>query len=40
LAYDVGLGIPTMFRLMKEAGLPEPEIRLIGGEIRVTYRRF
>ncbi|MEW6007539.1 MAG: RNA-binding domain-containing protein [bacterium] len=40
LVHNVGLGIPTMFRLMKKAGLPLPEISLVGGEFRLVLRRY
>ncbi|MEW6102212.1 MAG: RNA-binding domain-containing protein [bacterium] len=40
LVHNVGLGIPTMFRLMKKAGLPSPEISLIGGEFRLVFKRY
>ncbi|MEW6619795.1 MAG: RNA-binding domain-containing protein [bacterium] len=39
LVYNVGLGIPTMFRLTLRAGLPEPEISLVGSEFRLVFRR-
>ena len=35
---NVDLGVPDMFRRMKKAGLPEPEIRLDGGDFCLRLR--
>lgn len=34
----LGIGIPEMFRLMRERGLPEPSFRIEGGHFRVVLR--
>ena len=38
LASNRGTGAPRIFRLMKEAGLPEPEILQIGSDLKVVLR--
>lgn len=35
---NAGLGVPAMFDMMREAGLPEPEIDLAGGHFRIVLR--
>lgn len=34
----LGVGVPEMFRLMRERGLPEPSLRIEGGHFRVILR--
>jgi ATP-dependent DNA helicase RecG len=34
----LGIGIPEMFRLMRDRGLPEPQFRIDGGHFRVVLR--
>jgi predicted HTH transcriptional regulator len=31
-----GVGIPTMFRMLRERGLPEPDIAVEGAHFRLT----
>lgn len=35
---NAGLGVPAMFDIMREAGLPEPEIDLAGGHFKIVLR--
>jgi ATP-dependent DNA helicase RecG len=35
---SLGIGVPAMFTLMRERGLPAPEFRIEGGHFRVTLR--
>jgi ATP-dependent DNA helicase RecG len=35
---NLGFGVPEMYRLMRERGLPEPEISVTGGHFRVVLR--
>ena len=35
---NLGVGIPEVFRLMRERGLPEPSFRIDGGHFRVELR--
>lgn len=37
-AENIGVGIPEMFRLVREVGCPEPEIRVLSGEFRLIVR--
>jgi ATP-dependent DNA helicase RecG len=39
LATDAGRGVPSMIELMRASGLPEPEISVVGHELRVVLRR-
>ncbi len=38
LREHLGVGIPEMFLLMRERGLPEPTFRIDGGHFRVVLR--
>lgn len=38
LATDAGRGVPNMLMLARAAGLPEPEIAVVGAELRVSFR--
>ncbi|MFO0588680.1 MAG: ATP-binding protein [Polyangiaceae bacterium] len=35
---SAGVGIPRMFDMMRKAGLPEPEIEIVGGHFQLTLR--
>ena len=37
-AENIGVGVPEMFRLVRDTGYPEPEIRIESGEFRLIVR--
>jgi len=38
LGTDAGLGIPNMIRIASQHGVPEPEILVNSGQVRVVFR--